>query len=243
MRHAPRRAYGYVPDRPDDRDYPYRPTGAARPKSVDLRGHMPPVWDQGQLGSCTAFALTGAVGFLHGFVGSQLWLYYKERLLEHSTRRDAGAEIRDGVKVLAKQGLPPEAVWPYDIAKFRRKPPAAADAAARQELVSAYHRLTGTSDYLDCLAGGSPFVIGITVFESFESDAVAASGVVPMPGPSEQSLGGHAVCVCGYDPAGFIVRNSWGPAWGQHGYFHLPTAYLADGILAGDAWAITGCPK
>jgi len=238
-----KRAYGYRPDRADERDYLYRRSAAALPKSVDLRAKMPPVWDQGQLGSCTAFALTGAVAFLHGFVGSQLWLYYKERALEHDTKEDGGAEIRDGIKVLAKEGLPPEEAWPYDISKFAKRPPKAANAAAKQELVSGYRRLAGVADYLDCLAAGSPFVIGITVYESFESDAVAASGVVPMPKPGEQVAGGHAICVCGYDPAHFIVRNSWGADWGQKGYFLLPRAYLADANLAGDAWTITGCPK
>jgi C1A family cysteine protease len=249
MRNSLRRNYGYVPDAPDSRDFLYRQTGATRPQNVDLRAKMPQVWDQGQLGSCTAFALTAAIAFIHGFVGSQLFLYYKERAIEHSVHSDAGAQIRDGVKVLAKYGLPPEDLWPYNGAPaeenpvFAKRPPSKVYAAAKQELVSAYHRLSSVDDYLDCLAAGSPFVIGITVFSSFESAAVAANGIVPMPKPSEQQLGGHAICVVGYDQTGFIVRNSWGADWGQHGYFHIPTAYLAAADLAGDAWVITGCPK
>jgi hypothetical protein len=82
--------FGWKPDKPDPRDHIYRPRAIHRPPSVDLRPKLPPCWDQGQLGSCTAFALTGAVAFLHGFVGSQLWLYYKERVLEHDTKEDNG---------------------------------------------------------------------------------------------------------------------------------------------------------
>jgi C1A family cysteine protease len=235
---------GYIPDLGDPRDHAYKLTRVARPKSVDLRTKFPPVWDQGQLGSCTAFALTGAVAFLHGFTGSQLWLYYKERVLEHTTRQDAGAMIRDGIKVLANTGLPPEDAWPYDPAKFAKRPSPAANKAAKQELIGEYRRLTGVNDYLDCLASGSPFVVGITVFDSFESDAVAANGEVPMPKTTEQSLGGHAICVVGYRPDGsFIVRNSWSDQWGDKGYFYLPHAYLASADLATDAWAITGCSK
>jgi C1A family cysteine protease len=235
---------GYIPDLGDPRDFTYRLTHVARPKSVDLRPHMPPVWDQGQLGSCTAFALTGAVAFLHGFTGSQLWLYYKERVMEHTTRQDAGAMIRDGIKVLAKEGLPPGEAWPYDVSKFAKRPPAKVYKQAKQELIGEYRRLQTVSDYLDCLASGSPFVVGITVFESFESDAVAANGEVPMPGPSEAMLGGHAICVVGYRPDGsFIVRNSWGPDFGDKGYFYLPQAYLANINLATDAWTITAAPQ
>jgi C1A family cysteine protease len=238
-----KRGFGWVPDKPDPRDYPYHPKAIHRPPSVDLRPKLPPCWDQGQLGSCTAFALTGALAFLHdGFEGSQLFLYYKERVLEHSTKEDAGAEIRDGIKVMAKCGVPPEEAWPYDVSKFAKRPPSAAYKAAKQDLISEYRRLTSLTDYLDCLASGSPFVIGITVYESFESDAVANTGNVPMPKPSEEPLGGHAVCVVGYRTDGhFIVRNSWGQRWGIDGtgYFTLPPDYLANADLAGDAWTIS----
>lgn len=235
---------GYIPDLGDPRDHPYKIMRVARPPSVDLRPKMPPVWDQGQLGSCTAFALTGAVAFLHGFTGSQLWLYYKERVMEHTTKQDAGAMIRDGIKVLTKEGLPPEVAWPYDIAKFSKRPTVASNKAAKQEIVGEYRRLNGLGDYLDCLASGSPFVVGITVFESFESDAVAANGKVPMPAANENSLGGHAICVVGYQADGsFIVRNSWSADWGDKGYFYLPQAYLASADLATDAWQIQACSK
>jgi C1A family cysteine protease len=240
----PDRGFGWRPDKPDPRDHVYKPRAVHRPRSVDLRSKLPPCWDQGQLGSCTAFALTGAVAFLHGFVGSQLWLYYKERALEHSIKDDAGAEIRDGIKVLAKKGLPPLQVWPYDVAKFAKRPPAKATAAAKKELISEYRRLNGPSDYLDCLASGSPFVIGITVYQSFESNAVANTGEVLMPRAGEPDLGGHAICVVGYREDGhFIVRNSWSTDWGDSGHLYLPPDYLANTDLASDAWTITACPQ
>jgi C1A family cysteine protease len=63
-----------------------------------------------------------------------------------------------------------------------------------------------------CLASGYPFVFGFTVYESFESDTVAQTGIVPMPAQGEQVLGGHCVVAVGYDDTQrrFIVRNSWG---------------------------------
>jgi C1A family cysteine protease len=83
-------------------------------------------------------------------------------------------------------------------------------------------------------------VFGFTVYESFEGDAVAKTGEVSMPGPSEKVLGGHAVVAVGYDDSTqrFIVRNSWGPGWGMGGYFTIPYAYLTDSNLADDFWTV-----
>ncbi len=83
-------------------------------------------------------------------------------------------------------------------------------------------------------------MFGFAVYESFESETVAKTGRVPMPKPGEAEIGGHAVMAVGYNDASgsFIVRNSWGPAWGDHGYFTMPYAYLADNDLSDDFWTI-----
>jgi C1A family cysteine protease len=91
-----------------------------------------------------------------------------------------------------------------------------------------------------CLAAGYPFVFGFSVYESFESPAVARTGKVPIPDPSEHSLGGHAVLAVGYDDAkqAMIVMNSWSDRWGDKGCFTLPYAYIADRNLADDFWTV-----
>lgn len=92
-----------------------------------------------------------------------------------------------------------------------------------------------------CLASGYPFVLGFTVYDAFEGDDVAKSGVLNLPDYStEKPLGGHAVLAVGYDDASqrFIIRNSWGSNWGQSGYFTMPYAYLLDENLSDDFWTI-----
>ncbi len=93
-----------------------------------------------------------------------------------------------------------------------------------------------------CLASGYPFVFGFSVYESFESDDVTKTGIVPMPGPASKDgfLGGHAVLAVGYDDSQsrFIVRNSWGDKWGNKGYFTMPYAYLLDENLSDDFWTV-----
>jgi C1A family cysteine protease len=243
--------YGWVPDLPDVRDHLYAaPVAmmATLPPKVDLRPNCPPPYDQGQLGSCTGNAIAGAVQFDRekqnlkpDFVPSRLFIYYNERVIEGTVGTDAGAQIRDGIKVVAKQGVPPETDWPYDITKFTDKPPPKAFTDALHDRAVSYSRLTQSlSQMRGCLASGYPFVFGFTVYDSFESQQVAQSGIVPMPAAGESVLGGHAVVAVGYDDTQqrFIVRNSWGTGWGMKGYFTIPYAYLTESNLSSDFWTI-----
>jgi C1A family cysteine protease len=240
---------GWIPDLPDHRDFLYadlRPLGLRLPKSVDLRSGMSPVENQGQLGSCTANALAGALEFLEIKSGaslvdlSRLFIYYNERAIEHTVSSDSGAMIRDGIKTLAAQGVCPEKQWPYVLTAFAKKPSAACYTAAQNHTIRTYHRIISLSDMRACLAEGYPFVFGFSVYESFESAAVARSGVVNMPKAKERQLGGHAVCAVGYDDKAkrVLVRNSWGPAWGMAGYFTMPYDYVANRNLSDDFWTL-----
>lgn len=241
--------YGWVPDLPDHRDYLYNQLQAVPPSlplSMDLRPLCSPVEDQGQLGSCTGNALAGALEFLEQksrspFTDlSRLFIYYNERVIEHSVKSDSGAQIRDGVKTLAKQGVCSEKKWPYTISRFTTKPAAACYADAKKHVISSYHRILTLDEMRTCLAEGFPFVFGFTVYESFESQEVARTGVVEIPKGTERTVGGHAVLGVGYHDADrrFIVRNSWGKKWGQNGYFTIPYDYLANRNLADDFWTI-----
>jgi C1A family cysteine protease len=204
------------------------------------------VENQGQLGSCTGNAIAGAVEFLERkdrvrFVNvSRLFIYYNERLIEHTTKSDSGAMIRDGIKTVVKQGVCSERKWPYTVSKFAVKPPAACYREALEHQVTSYQRILTIDEMRTCLARGFPFVFGFTVYESFESPQVARSGVVPMPQAGERVMGGHAVLAVGYHDADrrFIVRNSWGASWGLQGYYTMPYDYLADRDLADDMWTI-----
>jgi C1A family cysteine protease len=249
MRHNLGR-YGWIPDIPDARDQSYRVPGAARrlPRAVDLRSGCPAVYDQGQLGSCTANAIGAAVEFsqrkqkfLQPFAPSRLFIYYNERALEGTLSTDSGAMLRDGVKTLASQGACPETTWPYLEDKFAHRPSPQCYKAGKLHPAVRYSRLSQSlRDMKSCLAAGYPFVFGFTVYESFESEEVANTGVAPFPGAAEVALGGHAVLAVGYDDAAarFMIRNSWSADWGMRGYFTLPYAYLTDSNLAADFWTI-----
>ena len=241
--------WGWIPDLHDHRDFLYaaiRPVGLRLPKSVDLRSSMSPVENQGQLGSCTANALAGALEFLEmksgqSFVDlSRLFNYYNERAVEHTIASDSGAMIRDGIKTLASLGVCPEKKWPYVLSAFTKKPSAVCYTDAKKHTISTYHRIASLGEMRACLAEGYPFVFGFSVYETFESPTVARTGVLNMPKPRERQLGGHAVCAVGYDDKAkrLLVRNSWGPGWGMKGYFTMPYDYVANSNLSDDFWTI-----
>lgn len=241
--------YGWLPDLPDNRDHLYGAVSkipASLPAKADLRPLCSAVEDQKDLGSCTANALAGALEYLMNkdkvtFVDiSRLFIYYNERVIEHTVKTDAGAMIRDGIKTLAKQGACTEKNWPYDIAKFTVKPPKKCYTEALDRQILSYARLNTLDEMRACLAGGYPFVFGFSVYDSFETQQVAKTGVVDLPKPGEKLLGGHAVLAVGYDDQAkrFTVRNSWGPAWGLKGYFTMPYDYVANRNLSDDLWTI-----
>jgi len=249
VQNARKAVYGWLPDLPDQRDVLY---GAVRvipkklPASVDLRTQCSAVEDQGSLGSCTANALVGALEFLEKKAGrpvvdrSRLFIYYNERVIEHTVNTDSGAMLRDGIKCLKKQGVCTEKKWPYIISRFTRKPTTACYQEALNYQITAYQRIVTLDQMRACLAEGFPFVFGFAVYENFETQAMSQSGILNMPGPGERMLGGHAVMAVGYNDKSkrFIVRNSWGTAWGQQGYFTMPYAYLADRNLSDDFWTV-----
>lgn len=212
------------------------------PSKIDLRSKFQPVYDQDILGSCTANALCSLIGYnTPSMFGSRLFLYYNERLLENTILDDTGATIPDGLLTLQKYGICQESEWVYDISKFNIKPPDQCYINALSHIVTQISNIHNDMTHIkNSLINGFPFVVGIAIYESFESVKVSNTGIVSMPLKKENLLGGHAVVCVGYDDTKqvWIMRNSWGVNWGDKGYFYLPYLYLLDSSLASDLWTI-----
>ena len=217
-------------------------TGLEALPEVDPRAEMPPVFNQGQLGSCTANATAACFQYDTIVDGkdcgelSRLWIYYFERWIEGTLANgDCGAEGHDAFTV-AKHGIPDETLWPYIESELEDRPGACEPRA--YELKKPVHAVPQNEGAIKkVLSNKQTVAIGFTVYESFE-DEWAQLGVMPNPQPGEGILGGHEVLVCGYlksYPEHFLVRNSWGPDWGgMGGYFMFPKATLLDPTMASD---------
>jgi C1A family cysteine protease len=251
--------YGWKPDLPGLKKAVrlLAPPPGGLPAHSDLRKRLEfSLFDQLDLGSCTGNALSAAMKYRLALragsadkviTPSRLMVYYDERYMEGSIYQDAGAMIADGVTSLQRWGACDERLWPYDPRQFTHRPPLTAyKDAAGHRLVSSHTVLPSHDQVVahlcraDADGGPMPVVFGFTVYESFESQAVASSGQVPMPSPGEKAVGGHAVTVWGHDDAAreYLVRNSWGDRWGLGGYFRFPYDYLHNPSLCSDFHAL-----
>jgi C1A family cysteine protease len=239
--------YGWHPDLHDQRDLKFSNVRKAvsLPDSVDLRKYCSAVEDQGDLGSCTANAGVGLLEFLDKKPDSvytnlsRLFLYYNTRLIEGTVRYDSGCTIRGTMKSIFKYGVCAESKWPYKILKYKTKPTASSYTEGKKRTISGYYSMRTLGDIKASIAEGMPVLFGFTVYENFESDEVARTGILDMPGVNDTVLGGHAILAVGYDDKTqrLIVRNSYGNTWGDNGYFYMPYEYVTSKI-ASDFWTI-----
>jgi C1A family cysteine protease len=244
------RKYNIVKDSPDFRDIAYGDTHRIRglyPDKVDLRPKCSPIVNQGDLGSCTANAIVSGLREYYLINDekkplvrlSRLFLYWWERNMEGTVNEDSGASLRDGMKAICRYGTCTEERDPYIEAAFTEQPSQAEMQEALQYRLPGYQRLVGLNQIKDVLVRNHPVAMSMELFQSFESDQAEKTGIIPVPQQGEQSLGGHAMTIVGYDDnmngGSFIIRNSWGEEWGDKGYCYIPYTMMN---YFYDAWTV-----
>jgi len=215
------------------------------PAGIDLRANCGPVKDQGNEGACTAHTGTSDNEWIHRAylksspIFSPQYTYAKELIEQGSFPNDVGSDGVTLCDVLIADGCCELSEFPYVPGQII-KPTTVQDLNAAKFRLGAYHGLTGSETALSVVADPTPWPveIGFTVYESFEGEALANTGIMPVPNSSEQILGGHEVLMVGYDigdtpwirPAGCppaaLIQNSWGTSWGLSGFFWMPITIL-----------------
>lgn len=242
----PKRNLKWRPDLPDFRDYKFSANFKVSnvPPAFSVQNGCSGVKDQQSLGSCTSFAVTGAREFLEKKNSptytdlSPLFIYWNERKIDGDVFSDGGSSLRTGMQVLNQIGVCTELEWPYKIEQYQVQPNQQAYSDATLHLTTSYHRLNSLRDMKSCIAGGLPFVGGISVYSSFMSDEVAASGNVPMPNDTDSLEGGHALLFCAYDDSTqkITFKNSWSSGWGVAGFGTIDYSYIT--TLGSDFWCV-----
>lgn len=238
---------GCIPDLPDQRDRVSSAPAvlAATNVPVAYSLNVPiPIFNQGNIGSCTGFGIARAFRALlriHGhpvYQPSQLFIYYNERVIENTVNSDAGAQIRNGMKVIVNTGAADIVYWNYIPHYFRSKPSPRAykNALTPNHRAFQYARVSNILADIKRAIMVSPVIIGFAVYDSFYR--IGSDGV--MPGPSGRLQGGHCVTVEGWDDTKqrFLCANSWGTSWGSKGYFYIPYSIMQNSDMVYDLWSI-----
>jgi C1A family cysteine protease len=246
---APRRfATGCRKDPYDARDYQVRHflTAAPRQARVDWRAEMPPVFNQGQVGTCVACATAYYdKSFQEGREHSWSMRPAAHRfspLFIYSQRADKtgdnGMNIREAMKIVRAEGACPLSLMPYEESAIDTPPTAAQRRAAEPYRARSFARLMHITE-MERYLQDNCFVAGLMVHESFMT---ARRGRIPMPVAGDPFVGGHALCIAGFDSSKqeFYFANSWGPDWGDAGYGVID--YDVFTALLMDAWGMVDMP-
>lgn len=232
-----------LPSPEDPRDYKYfNLMGASISEAgvIDYRSSLPPVFDQGERGSCVACASAWTLkayqeireGDYPALGLSASFIYSMCKKVDGLPGQE-GTTLRAALQVLRKVGVCKEELMPYNTLSDLPPPDTPevspkAVAAAGDFKIKSYARLCGYEDtersqvigmMRQALSQQGPFIMAFLVSENFLPDE---AGMLPLPDGLPR--GGHAVGIVGDWPEkeALIVRNSWGSSWGQDGYAYLP---------------------
>jgi C1A family cysteine protease len=209
------------------------------PRATDLRPLLPPVRDQGQRGTCVAFAVTAAheiaraTGAAISEDLSEEALFWGCKIIDGNW--SSGTQFSSAAAAIGATGQPLEAVWPYiprRVAGVPYNPPTKpAHGWHTADLGQTALDLASVREEINA---GRSVVLGLTVFDTLFRPSPAGRIHAPAPGTKAQAR--HAVLAVGHDNTALLIRNSWGTTWALGGYGWLSNDYAKRHVH--QAWVI-----
>lgn len=236
--------YPVVADQGDHRDFLYEKKEIELKETTDLRLYSGRVRNQANLRSCTSEALVSAYEILlkknypDKYTDlSSLFVYHNARSYEAQRPiLDVGVYIKDAIRAVKQYGICAESVWPFNPGQFSINPTEESYEDAKKRTIGSYYRCQGLEDLLDALNNDFPVVSAIKTYTNFSRLGWDSSSELSLPKSKDILMGGHSVVLVGYNiPAKkFIAKNSFGPLWGDRGYFYIPFEYAEREFM--DSW-------
>jgi len=226
---------------------------AALPPKVDLRADWWKINDQGSTGSCVGWATAdgvmrqqlvkaGKLGQNELLSARFVWMGSKETD-EFTTRpqsfiEESGTSLKAAMDIVRKYGTVLETQLPFKINTLMHiGTENSFYAAASLRKAQSYINLgKNLNQWKSWLATKGPILAALGVDATWDN-ASATAGKLDVFQPNTVR-GGHAICVVGYTADRFIIRNSWGTAWGDKGFGYASAAYIADGFF-GESYGVT----
>lgn len=243
-------------EQPLDEKYVPNPRNKIK-ETVDLRDFFPPVRNQKDLGSCTSFAVTAMYEGMMARGGiedpeylSPGYLFYYSNILKG--RPQGGSNFHDQLEVMGTHGVCLDNLYTYDAETPSRKPSKEAEEDAKKHRVLKAKQIVLSTDsdkakeikknhtsITSALSEGYPVGISLKVYDNLGKDGPFIHH--PSETPNAKEEGYHAMVIAGYSESNgfYIVRNSWGPDFGEDGYCYVPTTYIDDGEYLDFACIIT----
>jgi C1A family cysteine protease len=230
----------------------------AMPANVNYSKLMPPVRNQGGRGTCVAHALTAVHEFYRRMSGqnvefSEQFLYHETKLIDGSPTVCGTWQVK-AARVLSQLGECREITWPYNPVgpcnNNGSEPVSARTDAANFKLQTIVLPPTNVSRIKASLAGGAVVGFSIPVYDSwFRSPYTKQTGRINMRLAAEPSVGGHAMCLIGYQdddaaPGGgfFILRNSWDTTWGTQCPYGAGNGTIPYEYISKECWEAVTSP-
>ncbi|MCR6721104.1 MAG: peptidase C1A papain [Chitinophagaceae bacterium] len=205
------------------------------PESVSLLKYAPARSDQGQQGSCVAWSCAYAAQTIltaaargddpNQIVFSPSYLYNQIKL-----EGCQGSYLQRAMEAMRANGGVALREYPYDDSNCDRMPTSSDVNRGKQNTIHGFSRLTQGDNInkisiraiKEHLAKDAPVAIGMMVGQSFMQNMMGQELWQPSGMDASQvGMGGHAMCVIGYDDrkfgGAFQIMNSWGPQWGKDG--------------------------
>jgi len=209
------------------------------PASKDLRAAWWRPGDQGATGSCVGWALADGVLRWHFVKAGRLaqtqplspryvWMASKETdpFVDRPTTfiESAGTSLKAALDVARKYGVVRDSTLPFGSGKLYPGEAQTFYALAAQRKAAMYFNLgLRQADWRLWLATKGPILTRLDVDATWDG-ARSTAGLLDAYQPAT-TRGGHAVALVGYTPDRFVVRNSWGTAWGDGGFGYASLAY------------------
>lgn len=216
----------------------YVPIASIESSSIDLRSGFTVIKNQGSVGACASFAFTSVYEYILNKNGkltesdlSERFLYYYTRKRMGTIESDSGSNMYDAGKALEENGLCSEELCKYstDFKEHVIAPAPEADIDGQTRKVAETKNVEiKEHDIKSALVEGYPVILSLHLHESFNN--IGSDGFVPRPTDADPAVGWHAMVIVGFSDKDkvFIVRNSWGTAFGDKGYCYVPYSYILD---------------